>query len=153
MTKTGDDSILAKGEVKDLSTDRLKIKGVLQHQSAIKSKSLNKDCSAVDRELRSFGGVKIAFSLVNSLSKLLTSSMCFWNNRTFKHHHQRLTSRDANAICQEPHSPLYGTEAVWDNSLLTKWNLVMWQFCLFALAGGAFRHQILIMLIHSLPWW
>lgn len=44
------------------------------HQLATKSKFLNSWCSASDIWRFSFGGVNTAFSPVNSLSKLLTSS-------------------------------------------------------------------------------
>lgn len=45
-----------------------------QHQSAMYEKSLNKACSSFVRGRGSFGGVRIGRSVVNSSSKLLTSS-------------------------------------------------------------------------------
>jgi len=48
------------------------------------------------------------------------------------------------ASCKGPHS-LYHTEAL-DVFPLSKWHLVMWQFCLFPLTGCPSWRQLLIML-------
>ena len=64
-----------------------------QHQSAMQEKSLKSCCSPSLRVLASLGGVNTGFSVVNSSSKLDTSSCPFCKTRS---KHQQTHSGDLN---------------------------------------------------------